>query len=227
MIKVLTSWEDLGKSIESLQRDQCYHADPLKNWDLSQIGEILDPMPRSSRILDAGCSESQCSVLWYLKKKGFYELAGMDLHISIDDRMQQLLPMWKERKLKPPFRLSKGNVTQTNFAKESFDAIVCLSVIEHGVELKAFMKEMNRLLKPGGMLYVSTDYWPDKVLSEDKTPWGLKWTVFSREEIFDIIKTAREAGMAIRDCEIPAAGNPIVKWSGREYTFLSMVFGKI
>lgn len=226
MIKVLTSWDDLGRSIENLQRDQCYHADPLKNWDLAHIGEIVDPLPRSASILDAGCSESQCSVLRYLNKKGFMNLSGMDLHISIEDRMQQFLLMMKKRSLKPPFQLFKGNVTKTIFSKESFDAVICLSVIEHGVDLKGFIQEMSRLLKPGGLLYVSTDYWADKVKTEDRTPWGLPWTVFSRDEISAFIIIAEEAKLKIGNVEIPTTGNPIVKWSGREYTFLSMLFKK-
>lgn len=226
MIKVLTSWGDVISSIKKLQQDQCFHSDPLKNWDLSQIGEILDLMPRSTKILDAGCSENQCSVLRYLRKKGFYDLTGMDLYISIEDRIQQLLPMLKEKRLKPPFRLFKGDITKTKFRDRSYDAIICLSVIEHGVDLKAFLKEMNRLLRLNGVLYISTDYWPEKVKTDETKPWGLNWSIFSRQEIINILKIAGEMGLTIQGHEIPETGEPVVRWSAKEYTFLSMLFRK-
>ena len=35
---------------------------------------------------------------------------------------------------------------------ESFDAITCQSVIEHGVDLEAYFREMARILKKGGHL---------------------------------------------------------------------------
>jgi SAM-dependent methyltransferase len=226
MIRVLSSWEDLGASIERLQPGNSYHADPLKNWDLSQIVEMIELLPRSVRILDAGCSESQCSVLRCLRRKGFQHLDGMDLHISTDDRIQQAYGMLKERRPKPPFRLWRGDITATKFDDAAFNAIVCLSVIEHGLEIRSFLKEMNRILKPGGVLYISTDYWPEKIESGGVKPWGLDWTVFCHEEIAEIVRAARDVGLTAQDPEIPKAGVPLVKWSGRAYTFLSMVLTK-
>lgn len=226
VIKVLHSWDDLGKSIEYLQRDQCFHTDPLKNWDLAQIGELLDKLPKSARILDAGCSESHCSLLKYLKKKNFNALIGMDLHISFDDRIQQFLFMKNERKLKPPFQLIEGNIINTKFKDESFDAILCLSVIEHGVEINAFLNEIKRLLRPNGLLYLSTDYWPQQISTQNINPWGLPWKIFSHDDIQDLLKIANKIGFLIDDSKIPNVGEPIVKWSGKQYTFLSIVLKK-
>lgn len=224
MIRVLGSWEDFGKAVAALQRDQSYHTDPLKNWDLAQIGRFCEPLPRSARILDAGCSESDCSVLRYLRKKGFRDLTGIDFRISLGDRMHQALPMLAEKTFRPPFRLMRGDVTRTGFPAASFDVVVCLSVIEHGVAIAAFMAEMHRLLRPNGYLYVSTDYWPEKVDSGGVKPWGLDWTIFSRNEIAGVVRTAAEAGMTMTESGIPDAGVPMVQWSGRSYTFLSMLF---
>lgn len=226
MVRVLASWADIGKAIRTLHQDHCYHSDPLKNWDLAQIGALAEELPKTGKIMDAGCSESHCSVLRFLRKKGFKNLVGMDLRISFDDRVEQLLLMKKERTIIPPFKLLKGNIIKTPFADKSFAAVFCLSVIEHGVDIQAFMREMSRLLQDKGILYVSTDYWQEKIESADIQPWGLKWTVFSSGEIEEIIRTASKEGLKIDDASIPGVKDPIVEWSGREYTFLSMVFRK-
>ena len=41
-------------------------------------------------------------------------------------------------------------------AGETFDAVVCLEVVEHVPDVGAFLKTCSRLVRPGGMLIVST-----------------------------------------------------------------------
>ena len=56
--------------------------------------------------------------------------------------------------------LSKGDVSEMDFADDSFDRIFCISAIEHmeeGVAKKA-IAEMVRVLKPGGKLVMTMDY---------------------------------------------------------------------
>ncbi len=62
-----------------------------------------------------------------------------------------------------PIHYEPGDITDTRFADKFFDAAACLSVIEHGVDLTAFFTEMGRILKPNGLLMLSTDYWETPV----------------------------------------------------------------
>jgi SAM-dependent methyltransferase len=222
MIHVLRSWEDIGRAIIALQPKGRFHSDPLKNWDLAQIGELVTLLPPSARILDAGCSASDCSLLRFLNRRGFRHPVGIDLSISFDDRIEQFRAMKSARTLKPPFLLVKGNILDTGLPSGSFDMAACLSVVEHEVDLRRFYGEMARILKPGGLLYVSTDYWPVKLDTTGLRHWGLAWTIFSKEEIDVMVDVALAAGFEIGDRNIPEAGEPIVKWSGKEYTFLSL-----
>ena len=67
-----------------------------------------------------------------------------------------------------------------------FDFITSLSVIEHGVNIQNYFKEMNRILKKDGILLTSTDYWPDKIVNGVKTKYNPKHNpdnIFSMEEI--------------------------------------------
>ena len=54
------------------------------------------------------------------------------------------------RRVAVPIRYIPGDLTHTPFPDGYFDAIACLSVIEHGVPLQNYFREMYRLLKPNG-----------------------------------------------------------------------------
>ena len=60
------------------------------------------------------------------------------------------------------------DLEKTNFNDNMFDFYIVV-VIEHGVNIQNYFKEMNRILKKDGILLTSTDYWPDKILNEVKT----------------------------------------------------------
>ena len=49
-----------------------------------------------------------------------------------------------------------GSVTALSYASESFDAVVCLSTLEHlhGAELRAALAELRRVLRPDGIAIV-------------------------------------------------------------------------
>ena len=56
-----------------------------------------------------------------------------------------------------PITHRHGDITHTDYADESFDAIICLSVVEDGVNVESHFKETWRILKPGGLLVTWTD----------------------------------------------------------------------
>ena len=56
----------------------------------------------------------------------------------------------------PATRVVRGDAIQAPFRPESFDFISCTQVIEHIAEREAFMACLYALLKPGGLLLVSS-----------------------------------------------------------------------
>jgi len=57
----------------------------------------------------------------------------------------------------PNARFSVGKLTQTGFANNSFDFIYSQSVIEHVDDWQAMLREMYRILKPGGSFMVRVE----------------------------------------------------------------------
>ena len=223
MIKVLTSWEDLGKSIGLLHKEKCgYHKDAVKNWDLAQISKILSSMRKNIRILDMGCRGSQ--VLQFCYKKGYRNVIGIDLNISIRDRLRQLLYIFIEGRF--PYRLKNMNLIHTSYPNEYFDFIICLSVIEHGVDVEKMLKESSRILNSKGTLFITTDYWEPKIITKNLKPFNLNWKIFSKNEINNLLKIAKKYGLTCHDNYIPQTTDKFIYFLNESYTFISITLYK-
>jgi SAM-dependent methyltransferase len=60
------------------------------------------------------------------------------------------------RRLEPCARLVLGDATRLPFAMASLDAVVAFETIEHVPEPDAMVREIRRVLRPGGLLILST-----------------------------------------------------------------------
>ncbi len=214
-------WEsDVELALRGLRRTEAKeHPTHWKNWDLwdfiTYITKHVPPNP-SVRIFDAGCASSP--LLYNLAELGYKHLEGYDFDFPAG--------------LTPPHRhvkYTRGDLTRTHFDFESFDIVTSLSVIEHGVDPEEYMREMSRILKPGGLLLTSTDYWPQKV----STRWyprhltfGVKWTIHDQADIELFLKAGRRWGLEPVGNLDYRTEDKVVKWGGKEYTFLSFALRK-
>ena len=147
-----------------------------KNWDLAHIlprmghGNILDMGCQGSIVLDNALRLGLCG-----------DKVGIDL-VEFPSRNG--------------IRLIQGDLTDTRLPAGHFDYLTCLSVIEHGVDVGAFVAECARLLKPGGKLFLTFDYWDPKI-STDIRMFGLAWTLFCRGDVENLIRQCNAAGLKI------------------------------
>ena len=132
-------------------------SDPLPYYYLPAVGEVFRERLRLAlrllgerrygRILEAGYGSG---ILLPTLSSLADEVHGMDLHRRPDlpSRMLALEGIQA--------RLLVGTVTALSYASESFDAVVCLSTLEHlhGAELRAALEELQRVLKPNGVAIV-------------------------------------------------------------------------
>lgn len=231
MIKLLNSWAEVGEAIGFLssmgsdKNTRVFHSTPVKNWDLAQIASLLKNKNKHIRILDMGCGGS--NVLRYCYKQRFINTYGIDITVNFWDRLQQLT-YWKNNSFKIPYHLFSRSVTETHFPDGFFDAIICLSVIEHEVNVENFLKEVARILRKKGEIYLSTDYHETKIETYD-TPLNYesmkgKWNIFSKKEIHNLISHARKYGLFLQNQNIPKMRKPVVNWNTKKYSFISLVF---
>src|SRR5437868_2183255 len=119
-----------------------------------------------------------------------------------------------------------GDATATGFDAESFDAITCLSVIEHGVPVDAFLAESARLLLPGGVLVISTDYDVEPADTTGRVAYGAPVHIFGPDEIVGLIAAADAAGFGLDGTFAPEHSQRPVRWKryGLNYTFVRLTF---
>jgi len=111
----------------------------------------LKKIPRNARILDVGCGDGLLECL-LAKKMPATHITGID---SSKKAITLAAEKAREQNLSNvDFMIS--DAYKLPFSNETFDAVVSLDVIEHLDDTDAFLKELARVLKPGGTLHVGT-----------------------------------------------------------------------
>ena len=233
---VLKNLSEVNYAINNLHSLGLFaHPDKVKSWDTYKMIKIISEGDRSSFILDVGCNGSP--VLSILKRLGFKNLYGCDLFLKkIPSTLTEIVyPLYRpiiEIYEDKAFNISIQNLEKTNFQDKMFDYITSLSVIEHGVNIQNYFKEMNRIMKKGGILLTSTDYWPDKILNIIKTKHNHRNdpdNVFSKEEIEkDVLKAAELNDLILTEPIDFSFENKVVHYNvtGLDYTFIFFALKK-
>lgn len=240
-MKILRDWAEIGQAVNSLkQAGLPLHPDPPKCWDLENVRGVMERYApdRTARIIDLGCGPSAygCATLELLRSMGYTDMVGMDLHVPFYARLATAVRGIVKHGSLVPYRLLTRDITDSRLPSSTFDAAVAVSVVEHGIDLRAFFAEAGRLLKPGGTLYVSTDYWHVpidtngiKASSGARGGQALHWRIFDPAGINGLIAAAKAEGLVVQDA-LPSltasAERGPVFWNGMFYTFLCIVFSK-
>ena len=98
-------------------------------------------LPRRARVLDAPCGAS-ASLTLALRERGF-EAMGADIDVDAATRLGAAF-----QKVNLDARLP--------WPDQSFDAVISTEGIEHLENHFSFLREINRILKPGGVLVLTT-----------------------------------------------------------------------
>lgn len=190
------------------------HSDPNKNWDtLAMLDCILKNTQPDDCILDAGAEYYSC-LLPNLSLYGYKRLFGINLSFQENIKVG-------------PISYERGNITNTRFANDTFSAIACQSVIEHGVDIEDFFREMSRILKPNGLLITSCDYYIDPIDTKGKQAYGHPITIFNKDTIIETLQTAARFKLLPLDAkpDFTCEEKP-VHWLELDYTFIIFTLKK-
>jgi SAM-dependent methyltransferase len=207
------------------------HHGSEKSWDTYKMIDIISAADRNCYILDVGCNGSP--ILPMLKVLGFRNLYGCDfvLRPRYNAALMNIVCRFYKKDYLPVLQmynddelnLSIQNLEKTNYDDNIFEFITSLSVIEHGININEYFKEMARILKNGGYLLTSTDYWPEKIVNTKTViSNNVPDTVFCRSEIERIIKVGESYGLKLIEPMDYTYGEKVVSWknTGLEYTFI-------
>jgi SAM-dependent methyltransferase len=118
-------------------------AGKIDNWR-------FPPFP-DCKILDVGCGIGFWLVeLW---ERGYRDISGVDLSPNSIGLAQE-----RRRLFGVEASLSVGNAERLDFADASFDHVNCYGVIHHTVTPKNAVREIHRVLKPGGTASIAVYY---------------------------------------------------------------------
>ncbi len=186
-----------------------------KSWDILIFKNfIVKNLKKDDSILDIGCYGSE--ILMCLNKLGFKNLSGLDLNDGIFNMPHQKL-----------INYSVSDFMNTNFDNNSFNAITSVSVIEHGLDSKKLFKETSRILKVGGYILMSFDYWPNKIDTSNIKLFNMEWNIFSKEEVKSLIKEASDQNLEPINNISFDAYTKAISHIGFDYTFGLIIFKKI
>lgn len=112
------------------------------------------------RLLEIGCGTGRGLEI-LVNSADHY--TGIDKYKSLTDELQEKYPQADFKSMHiPPLTGIKDN---------SFDTVVSFQVIEHIKDDESFLKEIYRVLKPGGKAIIST---PNKKMTLTRNPWHVR-----------------------------------------------------
>lgn len=160
----------------------------MKTVDFARL-----PLADGDVVLDLGCGEGRHVISAYVEAN--VHSFGVDL--CLDDLVTTRT---KYEDFAEPdnagksFGLASANALELPFADDTFDKVICSEVLEHIPDYQGALKEVERVLKPGGLFCASVPRrWPEKIcwaLSDAyyKVPGG-HLRIFRSKELRSEIET--------------------------------------
>lgn len=113
----------------------------------------------NGKLLELGCGEG----------RGISEIAPLADRYTAIDKIEKAVQKLRNRF--PKYRFESGHFPPIPFPDNSFDTIVSFQVIEHLKNDDLFVKEIHRILRPGGTALLTT---PNIKMTLTRNPWHIR-----------------------------------------------------
>ena len=136
-------------------------------WVVKRLEEItatFSPYRQNNRLLDVGCGGG---ALLNAARTNGWNAQGVDVSESVAEHVRSL-----------GFDVFKGELHEAGFSDGEFDVVTAAELVEHLFDPFSVLKEIQRILRPGGILWTTTPHW--RGLSARLL--GLKWRVVAPPE---------------------------------------------
>lgn len=121
------------------------------------------PLVAGDLVLDLGCGEGRHVISAYLEAE--VHSVGVDLSLhDLQTTRDKFRDFDQPDNPAKAFGLSSANALELPFADNTFDKVMCSEVLEHIPDYRGALREIERVLKPGGLLCASVPRrWPEKI----------------------------------------------------------------
>lgn len=133
---------------------------------------------RDRVVLDAGCGEGYGSAL----------LADLAKKVVAIDYDTSIIKHAKEKYRKHNLEFLIMDVQKLSFPQDLFDVVVSLDVIEHLKEFDQYLSEIKRVLKPGGLLIISTPNKKMRPAGRWRPTYKFHFREFTAQELKELLK---------------------------------------
>jgi glycosyltransferase involved in cell wall biosynthesis/SAM-dependent methyltransferase len=227
---LLTADELLSARKRALAAGLCPLPDQRKYWDNWRAIQALQArIGGSEPIVDLGCRSG--ILLTWLDQLGYQRLYGCDVRYPLPPLKAALRQgLWStvyagvRMAVRHRAGMRRASVERTGFPSGHFAAATCMSVVEHGVDLPEFFAECARILRPRGVLALSTDYWPERIDLRGMRRFAGPDRIFDHAGALALCEAAEHNGLHV-------AGEPqldtveaVIESDGFRFTFLYILF---
>jgi ubiquinone/menaquinone biosynthesis C-methylase UbiE len=110
---------------------------------------LTNQIVEQPQIIDVGCGDGR--LIFALYKNGFFKAEGKIVAVDIsEDRIKRLKECFSS------VQAIKSDALNVKLPSDSFDFVICSQLIEHVNNDAKLLLEIKRLLKPKGLLFLSS-----------------------------------------------------------------------
>ncbi|MBS1656316.1 MAG: class I SAM-dependent methyltransferase [Bacteroidetes bacterium] len=192
----------------SSERQLLNHNDPWWGEHVHRYHEVLPYIQGEDKILDLACGTGFGSDILARHTTGM--VTGGDIDA---EAIKECSINWQRSNLE--FRVLDG--TKLDFPDAYFDKIVSFETIEHTTQYREMLHEFYRVLKPGGIAFISTPNFPINSPSGKVTnPYHTQEFVYEElegilKEVFPSVETRGQKYSRYDHGQTPAIGK-LVEW---------------
>lgn len=156
-------------------------------WMVLAIKEAYDQSANCLEVLDIGCNAGTNSILW---AAAGHRVHGLDVN-------EPLLEVANKRSVEAGYAIDfrLGSATKLPWLDNSMDVCLMPELLEHVPDWESCLNECSRILKPGGVLFLSTTNKLCPVQQEFNLPL-YSWYPAPAKRYFEYLAKTTKPGLA-------------------------------